>query len=280
MLKSVTLDDDETRDGARTPAKALRLDAVSYLNAAPLCYGLAAEPRFDLRRALPAIVAEALHAGESDLAMIPSIEYARGSGYAIVPGIAITSRGPVRSVNLFLNGRLEDVRSVALDTSSRTSVALARILLREQLGRDPEYVAMAPSVDAMLARCDAALVIGDPALDYEGGAARVDLGALWTERTGLPFVWAFWAGRPDALTASDVQRLQRALAEGLAARTEIAREWAGRAEHAARNGSYLRDNIVYALGEAECAGLRLFYARARALSLIAKEPEIRFHGAP
>ena len=278
MTKSVTL--DETREaGAAAPARKLRLDAVSYLNAAPLVHGLGVEPRFDLRRALPSKVAEALHAGQSDLAMIPSIEYALGD-YAIVPGIAITSRGPVRSVNLFLNGGIEDLRSVALDTSSRTSVALAKLLLRDRLGKDPEYLPMPPSVDAMLERCDGALVIGDPALDYAGPAGRVDLGELWSELTGLPFVWAFWAGRPDALEASDVRRLQRALGEGLLARHEIASDWAaGRADHAARNESYLRDNIVYALDDAECAGLRLFYARAKACRLIAHEPELRFYGA-
>lgn len=277
MTKSVLL--DETREAGAAPAHALRLDAVSYLNAAPLVHGLGQEPRFSLRRALPSVVAESLHAGDSDLAMIPSIEYARGE-YAIVPGIAIASRGPVRSVSLFLNRPIQDLRSVALDTSSRTSVTLARVLLRDRLGRDPEYVAMPPSVDAMLERCDAALVIGDPALDYEGDAGRIDLGALWSELTGLPFVWAFWAGRPEALGSSDVQRLQRALAEGLLARSEIARDWAaGRADHAARNESYLRDNIVYALGDAERAGLRLFFKRAQALSLIAREPELRFYGA-
>lgn len=255
----------------------LRLDAVSYLNAAPLVYGLDLEPRFELQRAVPSRVAERLHEGLSDLGMIPSIEYARGE-YAIVPGVAIASRGPVGSVALFLRGPLQYVRRVALDTSSRTSVALTKLLLRERLGRDPEYVAMAPGVDAMLEGCDAALVIGDPALYYAGQAERLDLGAAWSERTGLPFVWAFWAGRPGALRPADVLRLQQALEEARQALPEIARAWSpGDPARAALNESYLRTNIVYALGQAERDGLSAFYARAAAAGLIPSAPELRFY---
>ena len=262
----------------RSRRAALRLAAVSYLNAAPLVHGLSEEPRFALERAVPSAVAERLHAREADLATIPSIEYARGE-YAIVPGIAIASRGPVRSVNLFLRTRLPAVRRVALDTGSRTSVALARLLLRERLPREPEYVAHAPDVGRMLESCDAALVIGDVALYYDGDAERVDLGEAWSASTGLPFVWAFWAGRPDALDVADVARLQRATAEGVRAIPEIARSWSGGdPARAALNERYLLDNIAYAFGEAERAGLREFHARAQAAGLIARVPEIHFYG--
>ena len=158
----------------------VRLGAVSYLNAAPLVYGLAWSSRVPATADLPSKVAEGLHAGTIDVGMIPSIEYARGE-YAIVPGIAIGSRGPVRSVSLYLRGKLDQVRRVALDTSSRTSVALARILLRERLGRDPEYVDRPPDLKAMLAEADAALVIGDPALYADHDAERLDLGEGWQD---------------------------------------------------------------------------------------------------
>ena len=267
---------EEVRRAGRA---TLRLGVVSYLNAAPLAHGLDAERSFSLERALPSRIAERLHAEEIDGGTIPSIEYARGS-FEVVPGVAIASRGPVRSVMLFLRRRLEDVRSVGLDTSSRTSAALTRVLLRARLGRDPEYVPMAPDVHAMLERCDAGLVIGDPALYYEGGSARLDLGEAWRELTGLPFVWAFWAGRPGAVSAGEVRRLQRALADGLAALPEIARAWSGGSpQREALSVSYLRDNMAYALGEAEQrAALREFYARAHALGLIPRIPEIRFYG--
>lgn len=266
--------------GRRAPAGVLRLGAVSYLNAEPSVYGLEREPAFRVERDVPSRVAERLHAGEVDLGLVPSIEYAFGR-YAIVPGIAIASRGPVRSVCLFHPGPLERVRRVALDTSSRASVGLVRVLLHARLGRDPEYVGMAPSLDAMLAEADAALLIGDPALDLESDVARLDLGEEWTRLTGLPFVYAFWAGREGALRPDGVARLQRALREGTGALGEIAaRQARGDAARAARYEAYLRDNIVYQLGEAEQAGLAEFWRRAHALSLVPAVPELRFHEQP
>jgi chorismate dehydratase len=266
------------RSAAYSPdGRELRLGAVSYLNAEPHVWGLDRDPGFRILRDLPSRIARRLHAGEIDLGIIPSVEYAFGR-YAIVPGPAIASRGPVRSVNLFHRGPLERVRRVALDTSSRAGATLVRIVLHERLGRDPEYVAMGPSLVDMLAVADAALLIGDPALDRKLDAARTDLGEEWTRLTGLPFVYAFWAGRPDAVTPAGVKRLQQALAEGLLARDTIAARHAdgvpGRRE---LYQDYLRNNIVFRLGDEEQAGLGEFYRRAHALSLVPAVPELRFH---
>ncbi len=268
------------KTGSKRPAEgAVRLGAVSYLNAAPPIHGLERDPGFRLLREVPSRVARSLHSGEVDLGLIPSIEYAFGQ-YAIVPGIGIGSRGKVRSVLLFHRGPLERVRRVALDTSSRTSATLVRILLRERLGRSLEYVPMAPDLVDMLAVADAALVIGDPALDHEGDAPCLDLGEEWTRLTGLPFVYAFWAGRPGAVDAGRVGRLQSALAAGRGAFAEIAlRQARGDAPRAAKYEAYLRENIVYRLGAEELEGLREFYRRAHALSLVPGVPELRFHGA-
>jgi chorismate dehydratase len=230
-----------------------------------------------LEQDVPSRVARRLHAGEVDLGMIPSIEYAFGR-YDIVPGIAIGSRGTVRSVSLYHSRPLEDVRRVALDTSSRTSVALVKILLRERLGRAPEYVPMAPSLVDMLAVADAALLIGDPALDEERPVPRLDLGQEWTRLTGLPFVYAFWAGPPGVVTPAGVARLRAALAEGLAAFPEIAAAQAnGTPGRSALYESYLRTNVAYRLGHEEIAGLREFYRRAHALDLVPAHPELSFH---
>ena len=259
---------------------ALRLGVVSYLNVEPMIRGVKGDPRFELRAAVPSRIAEMLHAGEVDLGVIPSIEYACGD-YAIVPGIGIASRGPVGSVHLFHRVPVEEVRRVALDTSSRTSVALARILLRARLGKDPEYLPMSPPLSGMLAAADAAVVIGDPALFHEGDEARIDLGEEWTRTTGLPFVYAFWAGRPGAVTPEQVGLLQASLRIGLGAIPAIASAYNGLgAGRAARSESYLRGNIVYTLGEAELAGLLEFYRRAAALGLIPRLPELRFHAHP
>jgi len=258
----------------------LRLGVVPYLNVEPIVHGLRGDRRFEVVRDVPSRIAERLHAGEIDLGMIPSVEYARGD-YAIVPGIAIASRGPVRSVELLHDRPLDQVRRVALDTSSRTSVALLRILLRERLGREPEYVPMPPDPAAMLAAADAALVIGDPALFYSGRAQQMDLGEAWWMLTGLPFVFAFWAGRVGALGRDGLELLQRSLRAGLERIEEIASSYNGNgAGHAADNEVYLRECIVYDFGAEEQAGLREFYRRAHELGLIPHRPELRFHGDP
>ena len=263
--------------GRAGESRPVRLGAVSYLNAAPHVQGLEGDPGFRLEREVPSRVARRLHAGDVDLGLVPSVEYAFGD-YAIVPGIAVASRGRVRSVLLFHRGPLERVRRVALDTSSRTSAALVRILLHDRLDRAPQYVPMAPSLVDMLAVADAALLIGDPALDHEGEAARLDLGEEWSRLTGLPFVFAFWAGRPGAVSGAGVRRLQAALVDGLEAVPAIAaRQGRGDAARAARYEAYLRENIVYRLEEEEQEGLREFYRRAHALSLIPAVPELRFH---
>jgi chorismate dehydratase len=259
----------------------LRLGVVAYLNAAPLIHGIDSDARFEIVRDVPSRVADALHAGRVDLGVIPSIEYAAGD-YAIVPQVAITSQGPVRSVCLFHRGPLSEVRRVALDSSSRTSAVLLRILLNDRLGRDPEYVVMPPSLPDMLATAHAALLIGDRALYFEGEEKRMDLGQEWTERTGLPFVWAFWAGRPEAASPSDVARLQASLAAGRNALREIASSYNGAGApgggRAALNEQYLRTNMAYRLDEAESAGLKEFYRRAHGLGLITRVPELRFYG--
>jgi chorismate dehydratase len=278
VVSATTLPSVGAAAGYGAAGRAVRLGAVSYLNAEPAVHGLDADPGFRLERDVPSRVARRLHAGEVDLGIIPSVEYCFGP-YAIVPGCAIASRGAVRSVCLFHHGPLERVRRVALDTSSRTSVALAKVLLRERLGRSPQYVPMAPNLVDMLAVADAALLIGDPALDAEDRAPRLDLGEEWFRTTGLPFVFAFWAGRPGAVNPAGVRRLQAALAAGRQAFGEIARRQAGGHEaRAAVYEEYLRSNIVYELGEAEVAGLREFYRRALALSLVPAVPELRFHG--
>ena len=165
---------------------------------------------------MPSECARLLHAHAIDVGLIPSIEYLRGPRpYAFVPGPAITSRGPVASVALYTRVEPRDVRSIAMDTSSRTSVALATVLLRARVRhRRRTRCRWRPDLDAMLARADAALIIGDNALFLDHRSAirnpqsairKIDLGELWTASTGLPFVYAFWAGRPgraDARTTS------------------------------------------------------------------------------
>ena len=242
--------------------KPVRLGAVDYLNARPLVYGLELRnDLFSLRFDVPSKCAALLHEGSIDVGMIPSIEFARGHDYRIVPGVGIVSEGPVASVAVFTTTPITAIRSIAVDTSSRTSQALLRVLCVERFGIDPEFHPMAPDADAMLRRSDAALLIGDPALflDYERmGAEKIDLGEQWTAMTGLPFVWAFWAGRPAALNATAVHALQTARDAGVAASDSIAAAYCG-PQRAERGSRYLRDNIGYTLGDREHAGLQQYY---------------------
>jgi chorismate dehydratase len=255
----------------------VRLGAVSYLNARPLTYGLDCSPRFELRYDVPSQCAELLHAGAIDLGTIPSIEFLRRPGYRIVPDLAIASRGPVASVLLFTSKAIGDVRSIAMDTSSRTSVALVRVLCARRFGIAPTLEPLDPDLPAMTSRCDAALVIGDKALFAESPLDRIDAGAAWTDMTGLPFVWAFWAGPAGSVSAADVEALQDARDQGVSHSADIAGAYyphtPARHPVAAR---YLRDNIKYHLGEDDRAALELFYRYAAEAGVVPETAPLSF----
>jgi chorismate dehydratase len=273
---------------------ALRLGAVGYLNARPLVYGLDAHPDFALRFDVPSRCAELLHAGAIDLGLIPSIEYVTRHGgdapYAIVPDLAIASNGPVASVAIFATRPMTDVRTIALDTSSRTSVALVRVLCARIFQILPVMEHHRPDLAEMLSRCDAALIIGDNALTQGGGDIRlgpgattfvekIDLGEVWTRNTGLPFVYAFWAGPAGCLTEAHVQALQRARDRGIEHADEIARDYfADAPERRAMGARYLQDNIKYSLGDQERAALDLFYRYAVEAGVVEGVQPLRFFG--
>jgi predicted solute-binding protein len=261
----------------------VRLGAVDYLNARPLVYALD-EPSagFDLRFDVPSICFERLANQEIDLGLIPSITYSALDGLRIVPGMAITSAGPVASVAIFTRQPIDCVRTLALDTSSRTSVALTRILCARVFEVSPSFVSRQPNLAAMLDDCDAALLIGDPALfvDYQAaGATKIDLGEIWTQWTHLPFVWAFWAGpaNADIVSPTVVERLRRARDAGVAASDAIADAYcAGAPARQDLARRYLRENIGYEMDEAGLESLQRFYREAAAIKVIAATPDIAF----
>jgi chorismate dehydratase len=268
-----------------TAPSPVRLGAVGYLNARPLVHGLDRSPRFSLRYDVPSECARLLHAGETDVGLIPSIEYLRGGPYRIVPDLAIASHGAVASVALYTTRPMSDVRSIAMDTSSRTSVALARVLCARWFNIRPAVEARGPDLGDMLAYCDAALLIGDNALFLDaadmGARApieKIDLGGVWTTMTGLPFVYAFWAGRAGALLPDDVAALQRARDDGVARPEELAREYLADApERQGVGARYLRDNIQYRLGADECAGLEAFYRYACEAGVVERTAALSFY---
>jgi chorismate dehydratase len=250
----------------------VRVGAVVYLNARPLTWALDRSPaRWHVRYDVPSVCARLLHDAHVDVGLIPSIEYLQRPEYLLVPGVGIGSRGEIKTVALYTRKPLRDVRTIALDASSRTSAALTRVLCARRFGTAPRFVSHGPDLTKMAEACDAGLLIGDPAFDADHealGLQKIDLGLEWTAMTGMPFVYAAWTGRPGALGPGDVEALQQAQAEGVAAAEAIAAEY-GRGDEAVtgRAARYLRDNVKYGLGPDEGAGLQLFLDYAAELGL-------------
>jgi chorismate dehydratase len=259
----------------------LRLGAVSYLNTKPLVYSLDAFPdQFHVRFDVPSKCAALLHDNKVDLGLIPAIEYLVDE-YRIVTDISIASDGPVATVAVFTRKDMRDVKSLALDLSSRTSVALTRVLCAKHWRIAPALTPAEPDLEAMLSHADAALLIGDPAFDVDPaghGVTKIDLGAEWKAMTGLPFVYAMWVGRPGAATPAQCEALQHARNRGVAHLDGIARvAGGGNADLERRSLVYLRDNLKYNLGEREMAGLRRFLELAVELKLMPYLRPLRFY---
>ncbi len=264
-----------------SPRRPLRLGAVSYLNTKPLVYGLDASPdQFDVRFDVPAKCAELLHDNKVDLGLIPAIEYLRGD-YAIVPGVSIASYGDVATVAVFTRKPMDQVETLALDLSSRTSVALTRVLCAKRWGIAPKFTPAEPDLEQMLRRADAALVIGDPAFDIDPSShdvTKIDLGGEWKSLTGLPFVYAMWAGRPGVASPEQCRMLQATRDRGVANLAVIAHQVGGDdARLEQRALSYLRNNLQYGLGDSEQAGLRRFHELASEIGLVPALQPLRFY---
>jgi cyclic dehypoxanthinyl futalosine synthase len=285
----------------------LRVCAVSFLNAWPLVQPLTGEhlrgappardehgdPLFEVTTALPSKCARRLEQGLCDVALVPVAAYAAHPEWEVVPEVGIGCRGPVQTVVLVSDVPLAEIARVHLDAASRTSAVLVQLLLAAR-GVHPEFVP-APHREGRerVAGRDAALIIGDAAF---GVTARhvYDLGNLWLETTGLPFVFAFWAARPGVLTPAHVEALQRARAYGLKHAEELARAY--RSERAAAGepvlsenayANYLRRAIRYSLSTKEREGLVEFLSRARAADLVTIPGladddlvHVRFAGSP
>ncbi len=241
-----------------------RVGSVGYLNPVPLVWGMLHGPQknlVDLTFSLPSVCSQELERGEIEIGLLPVAEIAR-QGLEIVPGLGITCFGPVRSILLVSRVPLREIKTLAADSGSRTSVQLVQVILRERYGCRPQVTVHAPVLDEMLAGADAALVIGDAALRISPDALRyecLDLGEEWRLLTGLPMVFAAWAGKPG-LPYAQLERITRGSYEYGAARIDEIVE----AEHRKRGvtkelaNRYLRENIRYPLGKTEQSGLEAF----------------------
>jgi chorismate dehydratase len=271
--------------------RRLRISAISYLNTAPLMWDFehgSAGNDFDISYTLPSACARDLEEARADIGIIPAAAYTQIHNLAIIPDIAIASRRPVRSILLVSRTPIDEVRTVALDRSSMTSVALTRVLFEKWLGGGRTFAPMAPDLNQMLARHDAALVIGDPALQVDRSRYQtLDLAEEWIRYTSKPFVFAFWAVRQDALreapTGQDLTAIfQHSRDHGLkpSSLDYISRHWCPKLGLTERDiRSYLTENIHYRLDESCLEGLRLFYRYAAEVGALPTEPELAFLNA-
>ncbi len=291
----------------------LRISIVEFLNTAPLVWGFTDGPlegRYELSFTVPSLCAEALRAGEVDLAIIPAIEYQRIPDLVMLPGMAVAAKNDVASILVLAKKPIEAVETIAMDTSSRSSVALVRLLCNGLWHISPEFIDMAPDPVAMLERADAALVIGDPALavrlrvdalaskkpsgqgccggdESEHPVAGVDtlfvydVAQQWREMTGKPCVLAVWAGRREAITPEVVADFLASKEYGLSQMGEISEGAALKLDlspcHLMR---YLKRNINFSLDDENLDGLRHYYKLAAAAGLIPAARPIEFAPMP
>ena len=239
-------------------------------------YGSQRESVDLVTHAAPARCAEMLARKEVDAALVPVIEYQRIAEVEIVPGVCVGSHDRVRSVVLASkSARLEEVKSVVLDESSRTSQALVKILFKEFFGFEPAWRVCGPNVEEMLDRNDAALVIGDPAMAITGEDVKVfDLASIWHEHTNTGFVFAMWMASVGAeIRAAD---FVRARDEGLANVERIVIEDEGVPLSITEKREYLTRNISFSLDASLEAGMRLFFELATKHRLIEENRRLRF----
>ena len=242
---------------------------MSFLNTTPLVWGMLHGPQkgiFELDFRVPSGCAEQLASGAADIGIVPSFELTR-QDLEIIPGVGIACHGAVRSILLVSSRAAGEIRTLAVDSSSRTSVQLARVILERRYGAEPVMTAHAPDLEAMLRVADAALIIGDPALRIEPECLPYhvyDLGAEWVEMTGLPMVFAVWAARKGVVTPEVAEAFRGSCRYGLGRMDEIV------AAESARLGFapelvryYLTRHIVHELGPREYEGMDLFLQYAR-----------------
>lgn len=259
-----------------------KLSIVYYLNALPLSWGFLHGQEseiFDLDLSPPSRCADLLAQGAVDAGLIPAIEYQRIDGLRIVPNLSVASKEAVKSVLLLSKVPAKQIRTVAADNSSRTSVCLLQILLRARFKANPAIESHCPDLKAMLTRNDAALIIGDAALKSTAeDLFRYDLATEWRALTGKPFVFAFWGVR-ESVRLPDPAAFQRSFAYGQAHSEEIVEEQKRQLQLPAELiRTYITRNIDYSLDEENLSGLRQFYELAREFKLIEAVRDLEFVG--
>ncbi|MCL1908872.1 MAG: menaquinone biosynthesis protein [Holophagaceae bacterium] len=262
-----------------------RISIIDFLNAAPLNYGFKHDlgfKHFHLKFQVPSACSDSLLLGEVDAGLISSIEYLRIPGVKIVPGLCIASPKRVRSVLLLSKVQPESIQELALDASSRTSAVLAQMILRERYGAAPKVTEMLPDIKTMLAEHDAALIIGDAAMRVNRlGLMVLDLAEEWHTWTGLPFVFALWAVRPDApkldMPGGVAPFFRQSFELGKKNIENIVDEaWRTIGWTKQELRDYLTINLRHTLGDAERKSLALFFEKSVKMGFAQENLPLRF----
>lgn len=292
--------------------QTLRISIVEFLNTAPLVWGFTDGPlagKYDLSFAVPSQCSEALKRGEVDVAIIPAIEYQRIDNTVVLPGMAVAADGEVRSLLVVSKKPIDRARRIALDTSSRATVALVKMLAPGHWNINPEFVDAAPDPSEMLQSADAALIIGDPALRIaikmdqlsnkvpseerccQGDPDEMpvqgfetlfiyDVAQQWREMTGKPCVLAIWVGRKEAITPEVVADFQASKEYGVARAREIAEAASIKLDLPVPElERYLTENVRFDLDGNNLAGLNLYFEKAAQLGLIPRNKPLEFAAA-
>jgi chorismate dehydratase len=259
-----------------------RLAASSYLNSAPLIWSFLNGPHrgnVDFLEAVPSRCGRLLSESVVEGALIPVIEYQRIPSGCLVPDVCVGSQKEVLSVVLVSkNKQLNDINTVALDESSRTSATLVKVIFREFLKREPEWTTSAPNIQEMLDNYDAALIIGDPGMGFRRRGLNVwDMAGLWRQYTGLGFVFAMWMVRDEAVGRARLVDFAGARDEGVAHIEEIVETYQDKIPMPVDElRNYLTENIVFKVNEAMEKGLRLYFELAFKHKLIESVKPLRF----
>jgi chorismate dehydratase len=268
-MNSVVQTQSHSPSSTRQPKAQLRIASVSYLNARPLIYGLERDGNRELLLDVPARLIDLLRDDRADVALLPVIDYQRMDDLCIVPSGGIGCHGETLTVRIFSQTPIEQIRTLACDTESHTSVALAKIVLAERYGIRPEFVDLSTNPSPTSAR----LLIGDKVVCEEpaGFEHQLDLGAAWKNMTGLPFVFAAWMTRVGTNLGDLPEQLERAKRDGLAHVDELIERFAiPRGWPAEMALQYLTAYLKYDINEPQFQAIRLFHELAKKHGIISE----------
>jgi len=255
-------------------------DSLEYL---PLIYGLQQaklDSNFDIAYLAPSVCGEQLRQGAADLAIIPPLDYARRKEiWNLIPGICVSTRGSLKTLQLFFKKGLKEIKSVAVEPGFESEKVLLQILMREKYMMNPQYVPMAPDLDLMLDKTDAALLSGESALKYLlSSRNRLDIGEEWYDMTGLPYLTAFWAGRQFTVSQDDVEVIKKSFTLGHHNLEKICRTYAEtQPETWIFYHDFLSQDISNQLSEDVIDGLMEFYNYAFFYGFIEHIPDLHYY---